>query len=106
MGLGNIISTDLREAPFASPLHHRAAEPPGAERRDDEAAPDERSVRLGVAGAAEGDQPVAIEVRAALGAFLDVMDLEAVRGEPACLAPPTGAGKNLGPDFLPGLEAR
>jgi hypothetical protein len=106
MGLGNIISTDLREAPFASPLHHCATEPAAAERRDDEAAALEGSVRLSVAGAAERDQAVAVEVRAALGALLDVMHLEAVRGEPACLAPPTGAGENLGPDFLPGLEAR
>jgi len=37
--------------------------------------------------AAQGDQSVAIEVRAALGGLLDVMHLEAVHGETAGLAP-------------------
>jgi hypothetical protein len=40
-----------------------------------------------VAGAAERDQVVAVEVRAALRALLDVMHLEAVGGPVAGLAP-------------------
>jgi hypothetical protein len=55
-------------------------EAPGNQRGDDEPALGESGVHLGVAGAAERDQAVAVEVRAALGALPDVMHLEAVRG--------------------------
>jgi Transposase DDE domain group 1 len=77
----------LLEASFASPVHHRATEPALSEGGDAEPAALEGGVRLGVAGAAEGDQAVAIDVRAALRALPDVMHLEAVRGQAAGLAP-------------------
>ena len=57
-----------------------------------------------MAVAAQGDQSVVVEVRAALGALQDVMHLEAVRGETARLALPAGAGEDLGPDLAPGFE--
>ncbi len=41
--------------------------------------------------AAQGDQLVAVEVRAALGALPEVMHFQAVRGETVGLAPPTGS---------------
>ena len=66
----------------------------------------EGGIGPGVALAAEGDQLVAIEVRAPLGALDHVMDLEAGRGEAAGLAAPAGAGQNLGPDLAPRLETR
>jgi len=63
------LSATLPDAPFASPLLHHAVEPAGAESCDDEPAPTEGSIRLGMALPAQGDQAVAIEVRAALGAL-------------------------------------
>jgi hypothetical protein len=89
---GAVIRTCLPKSPFTSPLYYHAVEPAVAERRDDEAAPTEGSVRLGMALATQGDQAVAVEVRAALGALPHVMHLEAVRGEAASLARPLGTG--------------
>jgi hypothetical protein len=68
-------------------------EAPGNQRGDDEPALGESGVHLGVAGAAEHEQAVAVEVRAALGALPDVMHLEAVRGQAAGLALPVSAGR-------------
>ena len=95
----------LSQSPFVPP-HSLAAELAISEGRDGESTLGEGRVRLRMALPAQGDQAVAIKVRAPLGAFLDVMHLEAVRGKAARLAPPTGAGQDLGPDLVPGLETR
>ena len=103
--LDGSISTALRDAPFASPLHHLAVEAALSEGRDDESALAEGGIGLGVAVPAEGDQPVEVEVRAPLGALGDMMHVEAAP-DAACLADPVGAGQDLGTDLLPLLEAR
>jgi hypothetical protein len=104
LGPGQRPAACLRPCRFTSPLHHRAAELAGAEGRDDEPALAKGGTGPGMAVATQGDQLVAMEVRAALGALPEVMHLEAVRGETARLAPPAGAGQDLGPDLAPGLE--
>ena len=48
-----------------------------SEGRDDESAVEEGGVGLGVAVAAQGDQPVEVEVRTTLDSFDDVVDVEA-----------------------------
>jgi hypothetical protein len=53
----------------------------------------------------ERDQPVEVEVRAALGALDDVVDLEP-GADSAGLAGPLGSGQHLRADFAPGLEGR
>src|SRR5260370_20965116 len=80
------------DRPLVGPVDDGTLKPPGTQRGDNEAAALKRGIRLGVAGAAEGDQAVAVEVRAAVGALPDVMHLEAVRGEAPRFAPPAGAG--------------
>ena len=105
-GKATCISTLLSDAPFVVPLLHLAVEAAAPERGNDESTPPEGGIRPGVAVAAEGDQLVAIEVRAPLGALDHVMDLEAGRGEATGLAAPAGAGQNLGPDLAPRLETR
>src|SRR5438132_11160519 len=74
---GRSISIALRDAPFASPLHHLAAESALSQGRDDESALAIRGIGLGVAVAAEGDQPVEVEVRAPLAALADLVHAEA-----------------------------
>jgi hypothetical protein len=81
-------------------------EPAVAEGRDHEPALAEGGVRPGVARTAEGDQAVAVEVRAALRTLPDVVHLEVVCGQAAGLAPPVGAGQDVGSDLAPGLTAR
>ena len=85
---------------------HLTAEAAVPEGHNDEPALAERGIGLCVAVPAKRDQPVEVEVRAALGALDHVVHLEAVRGETAGLAPPPGAGHNLGSDLAPGLETR
>jgi hypothetical protein len=76
--------------PLVSPSGDLASEAPVAKRGDDQAAASVGGICLGMAGRAECDQAVEIEVRAPLGALDDVVDLE---GVPAAtgLAPPAGA---------------
>src|SRR5712664_278712 len=101
---GRSISIALLDAPFASPLHHLAVESPLSQGRDDEPALAEGGIGLGVAVTAEGDQPVEVEVRAPLGAFGDMMHVEA--GPDATrLTDPAGTGQDLGADLLPLLES-
>src|SRR5437660_8518404 len=100
---GRSISIALLDAPFASPLHHLAVESALSQGRDDESALAERGIGLGVAVAAEGDQPVEVEVRAPLGALGDVMHLEA-RPDAARLTDPAGTGQDLRADLLPLLK--
>jgi hypothetical protein len=99
----NRISTSLLDAPLAWSARYLAVELTLSEGRDDESALAEGGVGLGVAVAAEGDQPVEVEVRAPLGAFGDVMDVQA-GPDAARLADPAGAGQDLGADLLPLLE--
>ena len=105
MRLDGSISTALRDAPFASPLHHLAVESALSERRDDESALAEGGIGLGVAVPAQGDQPIEVEVRAPLAALGDMMHVEA-GPDTARLTDPAGAGQDLGADLLPLLEAR
>ena len=65
----------LPEAPLAVPLHHVALEPAVADRGDDEPAPAEGGVGLGVAIAAEGDEAVEVEIGAPLGPLAHVVNL-------------------------------
>src|SRR5215813_9502151 len=94
------------DTPFVVPSPYLAPESALSEGRDDETTLPEGGVGPSVAVAAQGDQPVAIEVRAPLGALYHVMDLEAGRGEATGLAAPAGAGQNVGPDLAPRLETR
>src|SRR5713101_2899279 len=92
----------LAQSPFAPP-HCLAPELAISEGRDDEPALAEGGIGLGVAVAAQGNQPVEVEVRAPLGALGDMMDVEA-SPDAARLADPGGAGQDLGPNLAPGLE--
>ena len=101
----NRISTSLLDAPLAWSARYLAVELTLSEGRDDESALAEGGVGLGVAVAAEGDQPVEVEVGTPLGALGDMMHVEA-GPDAAGLTDPAGAGQDLGADLLPLLEAR
>ena len=89
--------------PFA-PFRHLTAELASSEGRDDKPSLGERGIRLGVAGAAEGDEAVEVEVRSALSTLEDVMHLEA-RAQATSLADPAGAGQDLCANVLELFEA-
>jgi hypothetical protein len=78
------------DAPLVRALHHGDAEPPPAQRLDEEASAIERRVRLGVARAAQRDQPVQVEVRAPLGSLDHMVDVQPAAPHPAGLAGPFG----------------
>lgn len=59
------------------PLHHREPEPAGPERGDHQAPRRTRRVGLGVAGAAERDEVIALDIGAALCALDEVVHVEA-----------------------------
>ena len=78
------------DGPLISSSGDLDGEAPVAERGDEHPAAHVGGIRLGMAWRAERHQAVEIEVRAALGALDDMVDLE---GAPAAagLAPPAGA---------------
>ena len=100
---GRSISIALMDTPFAAPVPHLAVEPAVSQGRDDESALAEGGIGLGVAVAAQGDQPVEVEVRASLGALGHMMHIQA-GPDAARLTGPPGAGQDLGANLLPLLE--
>jgi hypothetical protein len=76
------------------------SEAPVAQQTDDEPAPSVGGIRLRMIRGTERHQAVEIEVRAALAALDDVVDLE---GAPAAtgLAPPAGAEESTGAPAAP-----
>src|SRR5262249_32941517 len=64
----------------------------------------EGGIRLGVAGAAEGDEAVEVEIGAPLGTLAHVVDFKPA-AQTARLADPAGPGQDLGANVLILLQA-
>jgi hypothetical protein len=80
-------------------VEHKAT---AAERSDHEPSLDPRGIRLAVAGGAQRDQLIQIEIGATLGSLDHMMDIEPL-APPAGLAAPPGAAPHFGADDLPSL---
>src|SRR5262249_4112834 len=87
------------------PVHHVEREPTIPKGRDNQPAGGQRRIRLAVAGRAQRDRSVQIEIGATLGALDDMVDLEPAASAAGLAAPP-GAAPLLGADDLPLLGGR
>jgi len=85
-------------------VHHIALKLAGPEGRDDEPALAEGGIRLGVAGAAEGDEAVEVEIRAPLGTLAHVVDFKPGT-QAASLADAAGPRQDLRANVLVLLQA-
>ena len=85
-------------------MHDFEGEAPLAQRGDDQPTGRQRRVGLIMAAAAEGDQAVEVEVRAAARALDHVVNVEAATAS-ARLAAPAGAAAHLALNCFP-LESR
>ena len=86
-------------------MHHVEREPTIPKGRDNQPAGGQRRIRLAVAGRAQRDQSVQIEIGATLGALDDMVDLEPAASAAGLAAPP-GTAPHLDADDLPLLGGR
>ena len=105
VGTGGLRSSTIAiDGPLRGGMDHGEDGTASASRTDHEPPGGIGGIRLCMTRTAERDQPVEVEVRTALGALEDVVDLQ-TRPRPARLTPPPGAGQDRCADGGPLLMA-